>query len=160
MVLFACCALIGNAQILTCGVNANWSYSINPNQVHVFTDSSTVTPGTNWQITNHYWTFGDSVNNVSNLTNPTHLFSHPGMFNVCEYVIATSNGGTTTCIDTFCQTVNNCNGMVVATYNYTTQNNGVVIYNGAGSSNYPPLTYAWTFAGAISSTSNTAIITV
>jgi PKD repeat protein len=160
VVLFACCTLIGNAQLLTCGANANWGYTINPNNVHVFTDSSTVTPGTNWQITNHYWTFGDTINNTSNQTNPTHYFSHPGMFTVCEYVIATSNGGTTTCIDTFCQTVNNCAGMVVATYNYTTQNNGVVIYNGAGSSNYPPLSYAWTFAGAIPSTSNTATTTV
>lgn len=160
VLMFACCALLTNAQILNCGINANWGYTINPNGTFVFTDSSTA--NTPWQITNHYWNFGDTTSNVSNLTNPSHYYSHPGNFTVCEYVIATyNNGGTNvTCIDTFCRQVSNCAGMVQAAFSYSTPANGVVVYTGTGSSNYPPLSFTWTFQNGSPSTSSTAVTTV
>ncbi len=160
LLMLACCGLITNAQLPNCGINANWGYTINPNHVHEFHDSSTVTAGTGWQITAHYWNFGDSVNNVSNLLNPTHQFSHPGHFTVCEYVVGTANGGAVTCIDTFCHEVSNCDGMVQASFIYQAQGNGVVVYTGTGSSNYPPLSYSWTFQNGTPSTSHTATTTV
>ncbi len=160
VLMFACFALLTQAQILNCGINANWGYTINPNGTFVFTDSSTA--NTPWQITNHYWNFGDTTSNVSNLTNPSHYYSHPGNFTVCEYVIATyNNGGTTvTCMDTFCHQVSNCAGMVQAAFNYTTGANGLVIYTGTGSSNYPSLTYSWVFHNGTPSSSTTAVSTV
>lgn len=158
-VVLACCTFITNAQVLSCGVNANWGYTINPNHVHVFTDSSTVTPGTVWQITNHYWNFGDG--STSNLTNPTHQYTNPGMYTVCEYVIGSyNNGGTTvTCIDTFCHQVSNCDGMVQATF--TSNVSGTtVVFTGTGTSNYPPLSFSWYFPGGSPATSTTATTTV
>lgn len=160
-VAFSCSTFVTTAQLLNCGVNAGWNYYINPNNVHVFTDSSSVVPGTGWQITSHYWTFGDTVNNNATGTNVTHHFSHPGHFTVCEYVIAAiSNGGTTTyCTDTLCQDVYNCNGMVQATFTASVSGN-TVIYTGTGSSNYPPLTYFWYFPGGNPATSTTPVTTV
>ncbi len=147
-----CCTYMVQAQ---CGVNAYWGYTINPNHVHVFTDSSTVTGG--FQITNHYWSFGDG--STSNLTNPTHQYTTPGHFTVCEYVIGTQNGGTTTCIDTFCHDVDNCSGMVQAAISANVQGS-TVVFTGTGTSNYPPLAFSWTFPGGTPSSSSTATTTV
>ncbi len=160
VLMFACCALTSNAQLVNCGVNAYWGYTINPNNVHVFTDSSTVTPGTAWQITSHYWDFGDGTP-WSNQTNPTHHYTSPGNYTVCEYVFGTfTNGGTTiNCTDTFCHVVSNCNGMVQAAISANVQGS-TVVFTGTGTSNYPPLTFSWTFPGGTPSSSTTATTTV
>ncbi|MFN8286385.1 MAG: PKD domain-containing protein [Chitinophagales bacterium] len=144
---FCCFGLLGKAQS-TCGVNAFFGYYINPNQVHQFIDSSSWQSG--WQPTNWYWTFGDGA--VSNLQNPSHQYTTPGNYTVCLIVIAQGNG--VTCMDTFCSTVGNCNNMVQASFTYTLQGAAIGCF-GSGSSNYPPLTYAWDFGdGAVGSGQN------
>ncbi len=150
--LLSCCMLAANAQ---CGVHAGWSYTVNPNHVHVFTDTSTATGG--YQITNHYWSFGDG--STSSLTNPTHAYNTPGHYTVCEYVIGTANGGAVTCIDTFCHEVSNCDGMVQATISANV-NVSQVVFTGTASSNYPPIHYSWTFPGGTPSVSTTPTTTV
>jgi PKD repeat protein len=64
-----------------------------------FNDGSSITSGT---ITSYSWNFGDSVNNISSLQNPTHIFSNQGTYTVTETV--TSDMG---CMDTATATINN-----------------------------------------------------
>jgi PKD repeat protein len=64
-----------------------------------FNDGSTISSG---MITNYSWNFGDSVNNVSTLPNPMHLFSAQGSFTVTE--IVTSDMG---CMDTLSVNIGN-----------------------------------------------------
>jgi uncharacterized repeat protein (TIGR01451 family) len=153
--VITCCGYVANAQ-LTCGVHANYWVSLNPNNIPVFHDSSTVSAG--WSITSHYWSFGDGT--TSNLQNPSHVFSGPGPFNVCLYVTAQLQGSNIFCTDTFCHSYTNCNNMVVATATAQVQSGGIVVYTGIASSNYLPLTYSWSFPGGTPSTSTTPITTV
>lgn len=152
LLLFVCCGLMAGAQ---CLINANFGYTINPNHVHVFTDSSTSSGG--YQISQHYWSFGDG--GTSALTNPTHQYTTPGHFTVCEYVRGTNDNGVTYCLDTFCREVSNCDGMVQAAISANVQG-AYVVFTGTGSSNYPPLHYSWTFPGGTPSTSSTNVTTV
>jgi uncharacterized repeat protein (TIGR01451 family) len=157
LALVTCCGLYTNAQVV-CGVNANYQVSLNPNNVPVFHDSSFYSNG--WNNVSYAWDFGDG--STSTQQNPSHVFSGPGPFNVCLIVTAISQntGAIITCSDTVCKPYTNCSGMVVATAQATPQSNGVIVYTGAGSSNYPPLTYSWTFPNGVPSTSTTAVTTV
>lgn len=137
LLAFCCFGILGKAQS-QCGVNAFFGYYINPNLVHQFIDSSGLQNG--WQSTNWYWSFGDGA--TSTQQNPSHQYTTPGNYTVCLIVVAQGNGAT--CTDTFCTTVGNCNNMVQATFTYTVQGASVGFF-GAGSSNYPPLTYSWNF---------------
>lgn len=64
-----------------------------------FNDGSTISSGT---ISSYSWNFGDSVNNVSSLQNPTHVFSAQGSYTVTE--IVTSDMG---CMDTTTANISN-----------------------------------------------------
>ncbi|MCE3279674.1 MAG: hypothetical protein K0S44_1865 [Bacteroidetes bacterium] len=64
-----------------------------------FNDGSSITSGT---ITSYSWNFGDSVNNISSLQNPSHVFSNQGTYTVTEVV--TSDMG---CMDTATVSINN-----------------------------------------------------
>lgn len=137
LLAFCCFGLLGKAQN-PCGITTNFGYYINPNNVHQFTDSTLVAQG--WQITNWYWSFGDG--SQSTLQNPSHQYANPGNYTVCLFVIGQNNG--VTCTDSTCITVGNCNNMVQATFTYTVQGAAAGFF-GNGSSNYPPLTYHWSF---------------
>ncbi|HRG88987.1 MAG TPA: PKD domain-containing protein, partial [Chitinophagales bacterium] len=144
--------LTGKAQ---CGIDADFYQNLNPNQVPWFHDTSRVDNG--WQITSYYWSFGDG--STSNLMNPTHVFPHPGAYNVCHYIVGTNNNGGT-CIDSVCRLIQiGCNNMVYANISASVQGN-IVVYTGTGSSNYPPLTFAWYFPGGQPTTSSTPVTTV
>lgn len=140
--LFLLCSwgISANAQVL-CGITQTYFYSANnPNNVPVFHDTSTYAQG--WAPVSYFWDFGDGT--TSNLASPSHVFG-PGNFTVCMTVTAQLQGSSITCTDTFCKPYSNCSGMVVATYSYGQAGNGVVNFTGTGSSNYPPLAYAWDF---------------
>lgn len=153
--VFTCCGFIAKAQTL-CGVNANYQVWYNPNNVPVFSDSTSF--GAGWGNATYLWDFGDG--STSNLQSPSHVFSGPGPFNVCLYVTAQLQGSNIFCTDTICKPYTNCNNMVVANATAQQQGNGVVVYNGTASSNYPPLTYQWIFPGGTPSSSTTATTTV
>ncbi|MCW5909227.1 MAG: PKD domain-containing protein [Chitinophagales bacterium] len=150
-----CCTWQAKAQIL-CGVDANFTVSTNPNNVPVFTNTTVY--GAGWAATSYYWDFGDGT--FSNLQSPSHVFTSPGIFNVCLYVTAQLQGSTIYCTDTICHTYTNCNNMVSVNASSQVQGSGVVVYTGTATSNYPPLTYSWTFQGGNPSTSTTAVTTV
>lgn len=153
VVLLCCWATVANAQ---CGVQAYFTDTINPNNVPQFQSQSTVSSG--WAITSYAWSFGDGSS--STLQNPTHVFQQPGNYNVCLIVTAQSqNAPTNFCSDTFCSVYSNCAGMVQANFTYQATN-GVVIYTGTATSNYPPISYQWTFPGGLPTTSSTATTTV
>ncbi|MBK8659854.1 MAG: T9SS type A sorting domain-containing protein [Bacteroidetes bacterium] len=148
LVLFALGVFSGNAQI-NCGILQPYFYSANnPNGVPVFHDTTTYAQG--WQPVSYFWDFGDGSS--SNLASPSHVFQ-PGVFNVCMTVTAQLQGSSITCVDTFCKTYSNCNGIVVATFTYSNLGNGQIQFSGNGSSNYPPLTYSWDFGDGSTSTS-------
>lgn len=154
LLLTTCCwATFASAQ---CGADAQFQASLNPNGVPQFTDSSSVQSG--WTITNYLWNFGDG--STSSLQNPTHVYAHPGNYTVCEYIRSEQTGTSNFCYDSVCHPFSTCAGMVHANISY--QANGqTVVYVGTGTSNYPPLTYAWTFSGnATPSVSTTATTTV
>lgn len=131
-----------------CGVMAYFYIGVNPNNVPVFHDTAQVTPG--WQISGWHWDFGDGA--TSTQQSPTHVYTSGGVYTVCEIVTAQEIGTGTVCSDTFCKTYVNCTGMVAATFTYTVSGTGVVNFVGNGSSNYPPLTYLWSFGDGSSST--------
>ncbi len=86
-----------------CEVNANYyvAISIDNHCKYIFSDATTV--GSNCTIIGWNWDFGDpasGANNTSTLQNPTHLFSSPGIYNVCLIVEVLC--GETTCYDTIC----------------------------------------------------------
>ncbi len=144
--------MLGKAQ---CGIDADFYQNLNPNQVPWFHDTSRVDNG--WQITSYYWSFGDG--STSNLMNPTHVFPHPGAYNVCHYIVGTNNNGGS-CVDSVCRLIQiGCTNMVYANITASVQGN-IVVYTGTGSSNYPPLTYAWYFPGGQPTTSSTPVTTV
>lgn len=148
-----CCTWKAQAQIL-CGINANFTINTNPNNVPVFTNTTTYAAG--WVPTSYYWDFGDGT--FSNLQSPSHVFANAGIFNVCLYVTAQLQGSSVTCTDTFCQIYIKCDINVTAAAQV--QNNGVVVYTGTANSDYPPLTYNWTFQGGNPPSSTTPVTTV
>lgn len=139
LVLVCCSVAYTQAQVL-CGVSAQGSYYINPNHVYQFVDSSYYVQG--WQSTSTAWSFGDGT--TSSQQNPSHVYSSPGTYTVCLYKTAQLSGSSTFCTDTTCFTVNNCQGMVVATYNFSIHGD-TVTFTGSASGNYPPFNYSWSF---------------
>ncbi len=75
---------------------ANFLYNTTPAS-SLFTFSST-SSGAGSPITSHYWNFGDSTHATT--MNPTHIYQHPGTYNVC-LTIATASG----CQSTKCYTI-------------------------------------------------------
>lgn len=67
--------------------HANFIYNTTPAS-SLFTFSST-SSGAGSPITSYYWNFGDSTHATT--INPTHVYPHPGTYNVC-LTIATANG--------------------------------------------------------------------
>lgn len=156
LALVSCWGYYAHAQ-LTCGINANYQVSVNPNGVPVFYDSTYYSPG--FQPVSYLWDFGDG--STSTQQNPSHNFTGgPGPYNVCLYVTAQLQGSTVFCTDTFCNTYTNCNNMVVATAQAQPQSGGIIVYTASGSSNYPPLAFSWTFPGGSPPNSTTAVTTV
>ncbi len=145
LLVLICSTVLVKAQ---CGLHAGFYQNLNPNQVPWFHDTTWVNNG--WQITNYYWSFGDGT--VSNQTEPTHVFPHPGLYRICHYVVGTNNNGLT-CTDSVCSELEiGCANMVSSNFTYTVQD-GAASFQGTGTSNYPPLSYYWTFAGGQPSTS-------
>ncbi len=154
LILFCCLGLATNAQT-QCGVTAYYYVTLNPNNVPVFHDTAQLLSG--WQINSWQWDFGDG--STSTQQSPSHPYAQPGNYTVCEVVTAQQIGTGNICVDTFCTTYSNCTGMVVATFTYSQPGNGVVNFVGNGSSNYPPLTYTWTFGDGSSGTGTNPVHT-
>lgn len=153
VVLLCCWAGLANAQ---CGVQAYFTDTVNPNNVPVFQNQSTVSPG--YTVSSYVWNFGDGTS--SNQQNPSHVFTQPGNYNVCLLVtVYENNTPGQLCTDTFCSVYNNCNGMVQADISYQTSS-GYVVYTGTATSNYPPIAYSWSFPGGMPGTSVTSVTTV
>lgn len=140
LLLMACCSVAYTQAQVPCGVTAQAGSFINPNHVYQFVDSSMFAQG--WQSTSTYWSFGDGT--TSSQQNPTHVYNSPGIYTVCLYETAQLSGSASQCTDTSCITVDYCQGMVVATYNFSIHGD-TVTFNGAASGNYPPFSYHWSF---------------
>ncbi len=130
--------------------------SVCVNQAAAFTNTSIQYPGNN--ITSRTWNFDDpssGVNNTSNLTNPTHVFSTPGIYNV-RLIVQSQNA----CPDTIIKQLNvqfpptaNFNPSVISgcsPLNVTLNNS---------SSNADPNFYVWKRGNTTISTSSSPTFT-
>lgn len=139
ILIVACCAsFITKAQIL-CGVEANFYWEMNPNNVAVFNDTSQVAEG--WEIVSYQWNFGDGSNSTQQ--NPTHFFPNPGNYEICLTVVAHNEETNETCTDIFCEQYVQC-GWMEGAFTYQVQN-GVVIFIASGTVQYGPPMYVWSF---------------
>lgn len=132
-----------NAQLLTC--QAGFAYTVNPNGVVIFYDSSYVNGGT---VTASSWSFGDGTTGTGNQI--VHTYNGFGPYTVC-YFITTSNG----CSDSTCMTiVLNTNPCTLTSYIYqdSTNNSLNVVANGGTA----PYAYLWSTGQATSSILATA----
>jgi PKD repeat protein len=118
--------------------NANFTYSINPNGVYLFTNTSNNTSAS------YIWDFGDGTTSTQN--NPSHYYPNNGIYNVCLYMYSAAN----VLCDSFCNTIivntsaptpcnasmtytsNGCQGVFVNTS--ATGYNSAVWYFGDGTS--------------------------
>lgn len=128
--LFLAFASKSNAQLLTC--QAGFYYTVNPNGVVIFYDSSYVNSGT---VTASSWYFGDGTTGTGNQV--VHTYTGAGPYTVC-YFITTSNG----CSDSTCMTVSlNTNPCNLTTYIYEDSTNSSlnVMANGGTA----PYAYLW-----------------
>jgi len=90
----------------------------------------------------HYWHFGDGT--VSTNNDPTHAYSTPGLYHVCQYVYYAGN---TTCIDSFCTNVQASASGCSAGFTYQgyyPPYNGVHFTNTSTSTD-SIIAYRWTF---------------
>ncbi|NVO18224.1 MAG: PKD domain-containing protein [Bacteroidetes bacterium] len=98
----SCTNTVSLPVVVTPGPIANF-YSTGKceDQVVQFNDASFSNGAGN--VVSWAWDFGDptsGINNTSNLTNPTHIFSNPGTYNVCLIIVNFNN-----CKDTMCKQV-------------------------------------------------------
>lgn len=144
-----------SAQTTTCGVNANFTTTTNPNGVPTFTSISTTSAG--WAITSYTWDFGDNTPFGSTPT-VQHVYSQQGIYNVCLYTTAQLQGSNIFCTDTQCYTFSNCLNAVFANYTITNISGNTYTFVGTGNSNSQPLSYIWSVNGTNLSTAGPTFV--
>jgi PKD repeat protein len=96
--------------------NANFTYSINPNGVHVFTNTSNNTSAS------YVWDFGDGTTSSQN--NPSHYYPNNGIYNVCLKLYSATNVlCDSQCVNINVNNSNPCNLVATATPTYNTSSN-------------------------------------
>ena len=105
--------------------------ALNPLTFH-FVDTSTGNP--------NYWTwnFGDGTS--SNQQNPIHTYSQPGIYLVC----LTIGNNTSSCQDTYCDSLVVGN-TTLCTTSFTSSTNNMTASFNASASGIPPYTFTWNF---------------
>lgn len=123
-------ALMISGYTMSQNCSAGFVYSVNPNGVVSFYDSSFV----NGNITSATWMFGDGTTGTG--TQVTHQYNTSGFITVC-YFITTSTG----CSDSTCQviTLNPCTLTATLVYDSLQQNLFAIASGGT-----PPYSYNWT----------------
>ncbi|MCO5281571.1 MAG: PKD domain-containing protein [Chitinophagales bacterium] len=142
LVMFSAIAL--RAQV---ACEANFQWSVNPNGVYSFYDSSFTAQG--YVISQYQWNFGNGYTSV--VQNPTQQFTTAGTYNVCLVITSQLQGSTITCVDTVCKSiVVGCSTYIGGSFSFTVQQQ-TVAFSSNYSSNYPPLSYTWVFGDGASS---------
>ena len=101
--------------VIDTSCHANFIYNTTPAS-SLFTFSNTSSGGGS-PITSYYWNFGDSTHATT--MNPTHVYTHPGTYNVC-LTIATANGcQSTKCYPIVVQGTSTCHASIQLASNPT-----------------------------------------
>lgn len=140
--------LYTQAQVF-CGVNANFTYTVNPNGAYQFTSTSTTVQG--FAITGYAWNFGNTQ--TSSQANPIVTFNNTGFYNVCLIVYGSLPGSTNTCSDTVCQTIYynaNCAAVIAGVGASAGTNSITATSTGSAPSGYY---YQWWLNGQSTNTS-------
>ncbi len=130
--------------------DADFMWSVNPNGVFSFVDSSFTAPG--FSIASWSWKFGDG--STSALQNPTKSYSTPGTYTVCLKITALNTATQAFCEDSICNTiVYHCPNFISGQWGFTTTAGGTTVaFNANYNSNSPPIKYYWTFGNGDTST--------
>jgi PKD repeat protein len=128
--------------------NANFAYSINPNGVHVFTNTSNNTSAS------YVWDFGDGTTSTQN--NPSHYYPNNGIYNVCLKLYTVTNVlCDSQCVNINVTNGNPCNLVATTTPTYNTSSNITVFASVNGG--VSPYLFTYDFGdGTIMSNTNSS----
>jgi len=128
----------------TGGCVAAFTYSVGTNNTVQFSDLSSGTPS----VVAWSWNFGDpasGLNNSSSLQNPVHIFTLPGVYNVCLTIQGAAGCTSTTCLTLQIPNGGSCNAQFTEYADTTTSPNSIqfIDQSTAGTGNI--LHWTWNF---------------
>ncbi len=132
----------------TCNINASFSYTVLPNGVVQFSNTSTGTTPT----TVYFWDFGDIQSAYGQ--NVTHTYSPIGLYTINFHVYDSLFACNDSMVISIYVGQVTCN--VHANFSYTVNSNGIVNFASTSTGTTSAATYSWYFPPANTATGSTA----